>query len=117
MMSILLVAHNLDVLGSIFTVGTPSDIDDLTKMVKEKRQIDTAHVDAPMLTVWRCTDRTTTFNLNEEMLNRRIRDLFSNDAVEEVPGNLPISRLNISEGETLLVTMPRTLPAGTCPRC
>ena len=43
--SILLAAHNLDVLGSIFTVGTPSGIDDLTKMVKEKRQIDAAHVD------------------------------------------------------------------------
>ena len=115
---VLLIAHNLEVRGEIFKVGTPRDIDDLKKVVKEKRPNALANVDAAELTVWRCTDPTTILDAEDaEVLSRRIRDLFSKQNVKKIGARTKIAELNILEGETLLVQLPFAPPAGTCPHC
>ena len=114
---VLLIAHNLEVLGGKFEVGTPPHIDGLKKVVKELRPNRTANVDAARLTVWRCTDPTTILDAEDaEVLSRRIRDL-SKQNVKQIGARTKIAELNILEGETLLVRLPFAPPAGTCPHC
>ena len=115
---VLLIAHNLEVLGGLFEISTPASIYKFQEIVKEKRPNDTANVDAADLTVWRCTDPTTILDAeNAEVLSRRIRDLFSKQNVKKIGARTKIAELNILEGETLLVQLPFVPPAGTCPHC
>ncbi|KAH9177385.1 hypothetical protein EDB89DRAFT_1936360 [Lactarius sanguifluus] len=103
---LLLIDHNFQVVGDIFSVGSTSDstIEDLKERAKEEMPGDLSHIAPLQLTVWRCMDPTTTFD-NED-LERQVSEVFSSNSVKELNVMARMAKLNISENEILFVKLP-----------
>ncbi|KAH8981801.1 hypothetical protein EDB92DRAFT_166187 [Lactarius akahatsu] len=104
---LLLIDHNFQVVGDVFSVDSTGDstIEDLEKKAKEERlgpsRADILPAD---LTVWRCVDPTTTFD-NED-LERQVSEVFFSNSVKMLRGRQAIAELNISTNEILVVKLP-----------
>jgi len=104
------IDHAKKPVGRLFKVFPGDDVVDLKNKVKEQRSIDLAHVDAARLTVWRCTDMTTTFdNGDHEMLGAQVSGVFYNTKVTRLSERWTIAGLKVSKEETLLVELPSML--------
>ncbi|KAL5522875.1 hypothetical protein ACEPAF_1142 [Sanghuangporus sanghuang] len=82
------------VLGDVFDVEVHNGayISDLKKKVKEERPVALEHVDAAMLTVWRCTDSEFTLaNIDPDDFNDRLNEVFSRDKEN-------VKKLNSTQG-------------------
>ncbi|KAH9080337.1 hypothetical protein EDB83DRAFT_2338837, partial [Lactarius deliciosus] len=109
---LLLIDHNFQVVGDVFSVDSTGDstIEDLKKKAKEERlgpsRADILPAD---LTVWRCIDPTTTFSdedLDPQILKNQISEACSNKRVKELNVRARVAKLNISENEILVVKLP-----------
>ncbi|KAH8998393.1 hypothetical protein EDB92DRAFT_1941237 [Lactarius akahatsu] len=105
---LLLIDHNFQVVGDVFSVDSTGDstIEDLKKKAKEERLGVLSHIAPLQLIVWRCMDPTS-FNFRDrKVLAGQISDVFSNERVEPFSGMETIAELNIPKKEILLVTLP-----------
>ncbi|KAL5478489.1 hypothetical protein ACEPAI_2673 [Sanghuangporus weigelae] len=100
--------------GDVFsvTVGLDACIEDLTEKVKEELPNTHRHVDAAMLTVWKCTDSEIDFgDMDSDNFNDRLNKVFN-------PDEKKAKKLNSTQGveqfrdQTLLIEVPDSLP---CP--
>ncbi|OCB89386.1 hypothetical protein A7U60_g3477 [Sanghuangporus baumii] len=83
---------------------------DLKKKVKEKLNLE--HVDAAMLTVWRCTDSEIDFgDMDSDNINDRLNEVFSPNE-EKVKKLKPKQELRQLTEKTLLIEVPDSL---SCP--
>ncbi|KAH8979252.1 hypothetical protein EDB92DRAFT_2118863 [Lactarius akahatsu] len=108
---LLLIDHNIQAIGHPFQVDSTGDdfVDDLTKRVKEEKPgaLSRTNTDLSDLTVWRCTDPTTSFDDKDlENLGRQVSEVFSSNSVEMLGHMQAIAELNISKKEILFVTLP-----------
>ncbi|KAL5512315.1 hypothetical protein ACEPAG_3307 [Sanghuangporus baumii] len=79
---------------------------DLKKKVKEERPDALAHVDAAVLTVWRCTDSEIDFgDIDPDNFNDRLNEVFSPNE-EKVKKLSPKQRLRQLTEKTLLIEFP-----------
>jgi hypothetical protein len=82
--------------------------------VKEMKLFPVKEVDASDLTVWRCIDRSFTFDTKDrETFGHQIQGDFSTQKVEKLGLGENIAGLNVSEKEILFVQMPGAFPALT----
>ncbi|KAH8990321.1 hypothetical protein EDB92DRAFT_1865839 [Lactarius akahatsu] len=106
---LLLVDHNFQTIGDLFSVDCTGDdyIYNLTVKAKEERPRALSHTSPFMLTVWRCMDPTTSFNLKDhEVLACQISGVFSSNSVKMLGSRRTIAKLNISKNEILFVQLP-----------
>ncbi|KAL5484750.1 SQS1_5 [Sanghuangporus weigelae] len=94
--------------GDVFGIEVHSSayISDLKKKVKEERSVTLSHVDAAMLTVWRCTDSDIDFgDMDLDNFNDRLSEFFS-------PNEEKVKKLNSMQGveqfkgEILFIEVP-----------
>ncbi|KAH9041653.1 hypothetical protein EDB85DRAFT_1371798 [Lactarius pseudohatsudake] len=108
---LLLIDHNFQPIGNVFLVDCTGDdsVYDLTEKVKEERPraLSRTNTDPADLTVWRCMDPITSFNLKDhEVLACQISGVFSRNSVKRLGNRRAIAELNISKNEILFVTLP-----------
>ncbi|KAH9080255.1 hypothetical protein EDB83DRAFT_2338141 [Lactarius deliciosus] len=108
---LLLIDHNFQVVGDVFSVDSTGDstIEDLKKKAKEEMPGVLSHIAPLQLIVWRCMDLTTTFSdedLDPQILKNQISEACSNKRVKELNVRARVAKLNISENEILVVKLP-----------
>ncbi|KAL5482842.1 hypothetical protein ACEPAI_9437 [Sanghuangporus weigelae] len=89
-------------------VGLDACIEDLTEKVKEKRPDVLEHVNAAMLTVWRCMDSEIDFaDIDPDKFNDRLNEVFSPDE-QKVMKLKPKQELRQLTDKTLLIEVDKS---------
>jgi hypothetical protein len=109
----LLINHEKPPIGDIFYLGiSPKTcIAHLKEKVMEKNPTFAKEINPDEL-VWRCMDRTTAFDVND---NEPQALAFSN--VERLDTRQKVAGLSIIDSETLLVQMPSAFPPSSTLTC